>query len=247
MFCHQNGKRIIPQTEHQRLAAALAGSWGGEGFAVPQVGLENLAASTYAHDRCYGELDRWEVGNTPRDTWLALRRRGLLMDDDNPVVNALFCMHNMCLLKDAFDPPSVRLYNDSRAKLGEIQAKIPFPLKELEAAFSLQRLCDEISYRCCRGEHACGSMVIWRNPASPRWIELEFEVLPNLNVTVKPWPFKPVELRGTITSYRRLGYFASPRRLEKEIFSVRVTPPKSDSAPTQARCEESSRNPLNLI
>lgn len=238
---------IIPQTEHQRFAADLARSWGGEGFAIPEVGLENLAASTYAHDRCYGELDCLEVGNTPRDEWLALRRRGLLMDGDNPVANALFCMHNMCLLKDAFDPDSVRLYNDSRARLGEIQAKIPFPLKELEAAFSLQRLCDEISYRCCRGEPARGSMVIWRNPASPRWVELEFEVLPNLNVTVKPWPFKPVELRGTITSYRSLGYFASPRRLEKEMLAVKVTPTQSPSAPAQGQCEESSSNPLNLI
>jgi hypothetical protein len=247
MFCHQSRKAIIPQTEHQQLAAILAENWGGGDFAVPAVGLENLAAATYAHDRCYGELDRLEIGKTPRGTWLELRRRGLRMESGNPIVEALFCMHNMCLLKDALDLESVQLYRESQARLREFQGKLPFSPSELESAFSLQRLCDEISYRSCRGEHARGSMVIWRNPLSPRWVKVDFEVLPTMTVTVKPWPFKSRELKGKITGYRPVGYLSTPQILDKQIIDITVTSSTGVTTAPQACPTDMSSNPLNPI
>jgi hypothetical protein len=90
-------------------------------------------------------------------------------------------------------------------------------------------------------------MVVWRNPFSPRWVEVDFEVLPNMTVTIKPWPFKIPELKGQITGYRPVGYLSSPQVLEKKIIDVIVTPSTGDTAAPQACPIAMSHNPLNLI
>src|SRR5438045_1174245 len=66
----------FPQSEHGRFAGTLASIWGNAEFAIPDVNFESFVGGIALHDRGYGLLDPFPIGEQPEPEWLDLTRKG---------------------------------------------------------------------------------------------------------------------------------------------------------------------------
>ena len=79
MFKSSKRPIVIPQSEHLRLAGALAMLWGNDLFEFPPLPLPSVVMGIGLHDRGYGYLDNHAIGEVDEETWLRITRRGFSM------------------------------------------------------------------------------------------------------------------------------------------------------------------------
>jgi len=65
MFKSKRRPIVIPQSEHQRLSGTLALLWGNADFDRPQMPPDSLLTGIGLHDRAFGYLDTFAIGEIP--------------------------------------------------------------------------------------------------------------------------------------------------------------------------------------
>ena len=93
MFKSERRAIAIPQWEHLRLAGTLALLWGNEEFDPPPVPPLSLLSGIGLHDRAYGPLDLFAIGEYAEDDWLALTRTGFYMSWSDPIADVIVKLH----------------------------------------------------------------------------------------------------------------------------------------------------------
>jgi hypothetical protein len=138
-------------------------------------------------------------------------------------------MHNLCLLQEVEIEPEYHQFAKSleletSQLLAELSSRTQLSRREQEAAFSLQRFCDEVSYQWCTGEPAAGERRVWCGPSEDDYLHIRFAILTDFCIQVEPWPFRWPRLVGEVTGYVATGYLSSPPALEMRRIAFGVRP-----------------------
>ena len=206
MFRSKRTGIIFPQTTHLQVAGAIARAWGNSAFALPELPLERLVPAIEAHDRGYGDFDTVEVGNCTKEEWVRCRRRGLAQRSADPAIDILYAWHTRTLVADSRNPICVSLFNDSEQVITAALSRQSLSRDVFRRAFSIQRLCDEISYRLCFQKEAKVSMPVWCGGSSD-WTQVELRIIPAINrAEVSPWPLCKESVISEMTGYAQNGY-----------------------------------------
>ena len=76
MFRSKSRGVIITQFEHARFSYQLASLYGNEDFDVPNIPIESFLAGVLFHDRGYGIVDEYEIGQMSEDAHVDVLVKG---------------------------------------------------------------------------------------------------------------------------------------------------------------------------
>ncbi len=105
----------MPQSEHSRLAGALAFSWGNAQFDTPPFPRLSFVQGIALHDRGYGYLDRLPIGEASEEAWLDVTRRGFDMPSNDPIADVLTRLHLLRLVSSRSTPARSALAQEMKA------------------------------------------------------------------------------------------------------------------------------------
>ncbi len=220
MFKSKRRPIVIPQSEHQRLAGALALLWSNAGFARPPVPFASFVAGVALHDRAYGPLDNLPIGELPEQEWLALTQRGFDMTSADPIADLIVKMHLQ------------RLTGYGRAPARQTQAAAMALAIDAQAAQSglasaalactdrITRLCDDIAFAFCFELPADGAVQIFPHCAETEEVAVRYQI-DGGTIQVDPWPFSASSCTGYLVGYPLAGY---PDVLEPLLLPYIVLP-----------------------
>jgi len=213
MFKSKSRPIAIPQSEHLKLAGALAHLWGGADFDHPPVEHGSFVAGVGLHDRGYGFLDAWPVSEMPEEQWTSIARRGFYMTGSDPVAD-LIARHHLRRLVQGNASALVQ------AAFAEFDRAIAAQLEEnhLPAALfgridRITNLCDSISFSFCFDRPAEGEIPIFPRNGEATEVGVHYSVEAG-RIRVSPWPFSVESYTGYIVGYRLPDY---PSRLDPVV------------------------------
>lgn len=93
MFKSKRRPVIIPQLEHSRLAGTLTLLWGNEHFEKPRIEPHSWLEGVTFHDRGYGPLDTFAIGEMAEDQWLNLMRASFSLSQNDPTADLIVKLH----------------------------------------------------------------------------------------------------------------------------------------------------------
>jgi hypothetical protein len=213
MFKSKRRPVAIPQSEHLKLAGALAHVWGNADFDFPQVDHLSLVAGVGLHDRGYGFLDNDVVLEMPEERWLVIARRGFDMLGSDPAADLIARYHFKRLARNNPSAAVQTLYREFEHEIEEQLRAHNLPAALFERIDRICELCDSISFNFCFEHPVQGQVAVFPRNAeeteSPVHYSIEQEV-----ITVDPWPFSVESITGYILGYRLPDY---PTRLDPII------------------------------
>jgi len=200
MFRSRARPAVFPQSEHARLAGAIALEWAER----PDVPWDSFVAGVALHDRGYGELDAEDLDTVGDDRWLDIQRRGLEPRRADPVTDLVVGLHIRRLVSHGGDTrefdPLLRRLRDA-AGLDEETAS---------EADRITATCDRIAFDFCLEE-----------PSSGESNGIAFELDGRGSIVLDPWPLAVPRLSGLLLAFEADGY---PERLAPVVVSYSVAP-----------------------
>ena len=200
MFRSRARPAVFPQSEHARLAGAIALEWAER----PDVPWDSFVAGVALHDRGYGELDAEDLDTVGDDRWLDIQRRGLEPRRADPVTDLVVGLHIRRLVSHGGDTrefdPLLRRLRDA-AGLDEETAS---------EADRITATCDRIAFDFCLEE-----------PSSGESNGIAFELDGRGSIVLDPWPLAVPRLSGLLLAFEADGY---PERLASVVVSYSVAP-----------------------
>ena len=191
MFRSKNRPVVYSQAEHARLSSVIAAAWGNDDVSRPPLPFESFVRGVELHDRGYGELDSDSLGEIPQARWLEIMRRGLEVQDVDPVVDLVVVMHIRRLVADA-DPA---LHAELDAAYTARRQAAGISERDAAAADVVTDLCDRLSFSFCFEEEGAGTIGTFT-----------YSVTPDGAAGLTPWPLGVHDLVETVIGYRADGY-----------------------------------------
>jgi hypothetical protein len=207
MFSSRRRPIVFPQTDHARLAGAIALAWRDR----PALPFDSFVRGVADHDRGYGEHDDDEIGAVDSERWVAIQRRGFTARSGDPVVDLVAAMHIRRLLSSRND-------EYERAAFAEVEALLPSLLEaagasaeEAEQADAITNVCDRIAFLFC-----------FEEPSEGEVRGIAYALDGHGSITLDPWPLEMPRHAGLVTAYEADGY---PERLVPVVVPFDVHPP----------------------
>jgi len=220
MFKSSRRPIVIPQSEHLKLAGALALLWGNAQFELPPLPHLSVVAGIALHDRAYGYLDNIPIGEVDDDRWLAITRQGFFMPCADPIAD-LISRHHLFRLVSGHDMPS---YNTLAQEMRlVIQQQIERNSLDAELLTKIDRMtkfCDKVSFDFCREEPAEGQVEVFTRYASTEIRVLRYQIMGS-QITLDPWALQVEQYAGYLVGYQREGY---PERLDGLVIPYHLRP-----------------------
>ena len=204
---------VIPQSEHLKLAGALAQVWGNAEFDIPPVERLSLVAGIGLRDRGYGFLDTSPVMEMPAEEWLAISRRGFDMTGSDPVADLITRYHLKRLTRGN---PSAAVQELHQTFTREIEQQLQaqgFSAALFEQIDRITELCDGISFSFCFEQPTEGQVAVFPRNGEEAEIQVHYSV-DGARISIAPWPFSVESITGYIVGYRLPDY---PSRLDAVI------------------------------
>lgn len=221
MFKSKRRPIVIPQSEHLRLAGALAMLWGNKDFDSPPVERNSIVGGMGLHDRGYGLLDNSAIGEMSEEEWQAIARRSFSMFSSDIVADTIIKYHIRRLTNYSNN-------DERRAMAAEFSQAIDEEIKSHSLSKELfdrmdriTELTDNISFTFCFDVPDSGAVSIFPRNIEDTEISIRYRV-ENGIIHVAPWPFSVDTYDGYIFAYPLDGYperldpFILPYRLERE-------------------------------
>lgn len=206
MFRSKRRQIVFPQTEHVRLAVAVAELLSAGGYSFGGVAYSEIVVATSEHDRGYPVLDNFPVEETARKDWVEIHRQGLSKMNSSYQVNILVALHIQRLMS-FYDEPICKALSDECDSYIENQLKgNSVPRSDLERASNLVAFCDMVAFDFCFEHRRSNSFVIFPDSVGQESVTLHYEVKEEGLVAISPWPAKVKEVYGTITAYDGAKY-----------------------------------------
>ena len=214
MFVSQERAIVIPQSEHQRLAGALAQNWGNEDFSLPPISRTSFELGVATHDRAFGDLDTAAIGQiseTDRvaqvDKWL----NTAYVDQEAELVVLLHVRRLMNLPELKF------LYKRVDERIQAIAAREGFDLAIFDQVDTVTDFCDLIAFDFSFESATQRTCTVYQN--DDKTADITYK-LHNGKIELDVWPFGVQSISGYILGYQRVGYpeELQPVTLNFEIF-----------------------------
>ena len=199
MFRSRRRSIVFPQTEHARLAGAIALAWRER----PPVPFDSFVRGVADHDRGYGELDADDIDTVADERWIEIQRRGFAPRGQDPIVDLVVALHVRRLVGEPRDPELEAAFPGIRAAAGVSD-------EDAEAADAVTNVCDRLAFLFAFEEPDEGEVRRFRYRLDGRGI-----------VTLDPWPLAVPRLVGLVTAYEADGY---PARLVPVVVPYDVRP-----------------------
>ena len=209
---------MFPQREHARFSAALADTWS-DAFVPVRLPRERFVRGVAEHDRGYAEHDVDEIGQVPRDRWLAIQERGFAPTGEDTVADLVVALHVRRLVSGGDDDRSRRLLQAMDATLPALVREGGVPAGDAAAADRITDLCDRISFDFCLEEPDSGAVDLLGADGSQA--RISYAVDGHGTIVLDPWPLDRPALGGTLHAYAAAGY---PEVLEEVPTPFAVEP-----------------------
>lgn len=220
MFKSKTRPIVIPQSEHLKLAGALAHAWGNLDFALPPVEWASLVLGIGLHDRGYGYLDTSAVLEMPEPEWVEITRRGFHMPCADPIAD-LITRHHLLRLTDNHPSPAVQaLHYEFEWEIRDQLLELGFSPSTFERIDRITNLCDKISFSFCFEEPTHGYMNVFQHSTSQLETPVHYSIA-GTDIHITPWPFSGDIITGYLIGYQRERY---PTQLDPVLLPYIISP-----------------------
>ncbi len=221
MFRSKTRAIVIPQSEHARLAASLAVFWGNREFDRPPVAPETLFKAVLLHDRSFGYFDSHAIGEMSDEVWIRLQRRGLVGDDGDGLCDVLIQQHIKRLAGFVKGALGRQFREEIEAMLVKEIRNLGLERENLERADRVMAFCDAVAFDFSFEEPVHSSVFVFPFNNSPGEIEIQYQIHPEGEIHISPWPFAHDSYEGYVLGYGRDGY---PTRTVPVFVRYRIIP-----------------------
>lgn len=210
----------IPQSEHLKLAGALANLWGNARFELPPVPRLSLVAGIALHDRGYGYLDDIPIGEVDDDRWLAVTRGGFYMPCADPVADLITRHHLLRLVSGTDTPAHNALAQEMRLAIQQQIERNGFDAELFAKIDRMTQLCDMMSFDFCWEKPVERQVEVFARYDGPESTVVRYQIRGGV-ITVDSWPLQVEEHSGYLVGYQLDGY---PERLDGLVIPYRIRP-----------------------
>jgi hypothetical protein len=221
MFKSTQRSSVIPQSEHQKLAGALAQLWGNADFELPPLPQLSVVAGIALHDRAFGALDDLPVGVEVEDArWLPMTRAGFYMPCVDPIADLITRHHLLRLVSGRNTPPRRALAEEMRAAISE-----QIEQNALDAGLFVQvdrmtKFCDFVAFDFCFEKPAEGQVDLFAAYTTAKTRVVRYRI-DGGQIILDPWPLRVAEYEGYLVGYRQEGY---PELLDSLVIPFHIRP-----------------------
>jgi len=220
MFKSSRRPIVIPQSEHLKLAGALAFLWGNTQFEPPPLARLSVVAGIALHDRAYGYLDNIPIGEVDDERWLAVTRQGFFMPGADPIADLITRHHLLRLVSGHDTPPHNALAQEMRLVIQQQIEQNGLDGELLIRIDRMTKLCDTVSFDFCCEEPAGGQVEVFTRYASEEARVLRYQITGS-EITLDPWPLQVGQHAGYLVGYQLEGY---PERLDGLVVPYEIRP-----------------------
>jgi len=200
---------VIPQTEHEKLAGALAFLWGNAQFDRPNIDFSSFVAGVELHDRGYGFMDTAPLLETAEARWLQLTRQGFYLPMADPSADLIIKLHLKRLTSYDNSAPRQTLLAEMASVIENQIAQYQLDQEEFLRIDRITNFCDSLSFSFCFEQPAQGTINVFPKQGSDAQIPLHYAINGG-NITIDPWPFTVESFTGYLVGYQSQGYPAVP-------------------------------------
>ena len=199
MFRSRRRDIVFPQSEHARLAAALAAV-----FSAPA----DVTAGIAVHDRGYPAMDTDEIGAMDDERWSQLMRAGFAAATASPVADHVARMHIHRLVSGSGLPT---LAAELARALPPSLERSGLTAAEAAAIDRVTHACDTAAFDFC-----------FEQPGGGEAGGVRYTVDGSGGITFDPWPAGAEAVEGWILAFAADGY---PDRPAPVVVPFRAAPP----------------------
>ena len=198
---------VIPQYEHTRLAGLLAQQWGNEQFDRPTMDFASFVEGVTLHDWHYGFGDNLPILESSEAEWVAMTRRGLALSLADPIADVVMKLHLRRLCTYNRTPERAAMIAEFDELVATRLPETGHSRAEFDWADRITRFCDNVAFffsfeaPCERTE-----MLYIRVRNVEAETAVTYQIHPQGQITVDPWPFAVPFISGMILGYQAEGY-----------------------------------------
>ncbi|MCO6450004.1 MAG: DUF3891 family protein [Caldilineales bacterium] len=218
MFKSKRRAIITPQSEHQRLAGALAMLWGNEDFDAPPIDRNSMIMGIGLHDRGYGLLDNSPIGGMSDEEWFGIARRGFDMQYSDNVADTIAKYHIRRLASHGDSAERQALVAEFTQAIDEQLQQYRLSKVLFDRVDRITNLCDMISFDFCMDVPDSGSIAVCPRNDSEAEVSVRYHVDDGV-IHATPWPFAVASYEGYVLAYHADGY---PEKLDPFILHYRL-------------------------
>ena len=218
MFKSKSRPIVIPQSEHLRLVGALAMLWGNDEFELPPVERNSMIAGMGLHDRGYGQIDNFPIGEMDEEEWQRIARRSFTMPTSDVIADTIIKYHIRRLASYSNTEERKVFASEFSQAIDEQLKSHHFSKEVFDRIDRITELTDNISFTFCFGAPGSGEVSIFPRNEEDREVAVKYQV-ENGSLHVSPWPFSADHYDGYILAYPLDGY---PDRLDPFILPYRL-------------------------
>ena len=224
MFRSKSRGVIITQFEHARFAYQLAAQYGNEDFDLPNIPMNSFLTGVLFHDRGYGIIDEYEIGQMSEDTHVEVLAKGGLEQCSDPVADIVARFHILRLLGNN----NTTRRNEISIKLDQLNNKVladhNLDRELFKKADRITDLLDFTSFDFCNEVFNEKELLVYPKYDSAKEVGIKHRVISMNEIVVNPWPFKEETITGEILGFKISCY---PTKLDPVLISFLV---RSDDA-----------------
>jgi hypothetical protein len=222
---------VIPQAEHQRLAGSIASLWGNAQFELPSLPRKSYIDGVLFHDRGYGYFDTIPLGEAEQSSWENAMRQGLYESYNDPVTDAVVCLHIKRLLtrNPTRKDDNLLLIEEAEKLIHRLVKEHSLDLTELLWADKITDFCDRIAFDFSFRAPVQRTFNLYNSHQSHDLLPLDYSIDVAGNIQIAPWPLSVETYSSLIFAYQEEDYNRSlipqslPFTLKKAAPSIQQT------------------------
>ena len=200
---------VIPQTEHGKLAGALAFLWGNAQFDQPTIDFSSFVTGVELHDRGYGFMDTAPLLETSEETWLQLTRHGFYLPMADPSADLIVKLHLKRLTSYDKTAPRQTFLAEMTHVIENQIAQHHLDREEFQRIDRITNFCDSLSFNFCFEQPAQGTVNVFPKNDSATPIPLNYAINAG-EIIIDPWPLAVESYTGYLVGYQSQGYPTMP-------------------------------------
>lgn len=204
MFRSKSRKLIFPQSEHLRLAGALALHWGNEHFDRPALPFDSFVMGAALHDWGHGFFDTNEIGVMDEPARVRSMTNLVHAQLSDPIAETVMLHHVKRLMG------SDSLYNELRPillqRIDDNLAQTGLERAPFEWADRITDLTDMISFDFCFDSPFQRTISVYAKLTDAEQTPVTYEIVGDGRITLDPWPLRVDSLSCYMLAYGSDGY-----------------------------------------
>ncbi len=219
MFKSKRRNLIIPQAEHARLSGIIANAWGNADFERPRFSFESFVKGVTFHDRGYGRIDNYPLGEMSEDVWLEIHERSAREEFDDKEAELVVQLQLKRLVAYNLTPERTKYVAERDAFISKLAKDNALNIDNFLWADNITHFCDNVSFDFCFEQQKSASVIVKQSNDDETGIAVNYIVDGKGSIEISPWPLNCKELNSFILGYSASGY---PQKLEPVYIPVAV-------------------------